>query len=115
MVPSDQNMLRALEFIEDNITGDLSLYDISAAAGFSVPHFCRLFRRLTIACIAYEYGFESHDVFTRAFARVYGMTPKKFRDSGGAPPLKRQTVIAKNPITNNQQMNFSLFIRKRLR
>jgi AraC family transcriptional regulator len=134
MVPSDQNMLRALEFIEDNITGDLSLYDISAAAGFSVPHFYRLFRRLTgdtvgayierrkisatarellktnktIACIAYEYGFESHDVFTRTFARVYGMTPKKFRESGGVPPLKRQTVIAKERKANNQQMNFSI-------
>ena len=133
-MPADQNMLKALEFIEDNITEELSLYDISAAAGFSVPHFYRMFKRLTgdtiaayklrrklsgtarellranktIACIAYEYGFESHDVFTRAFSRVYGMSPKKFRESGGAPPLKRQTVVAKDQETNNHQMNFSI-------
>jgi AraC family transcriptional regulator len=133
-MPTDQNMLRALDFIEDNIMGNLSLYDISAAAGFSVPHFYRLFKRLTgdtvgayilrrklsiaakdiiktdktIACIAYEYGFESHDVFTRAFTRIYGMSPRKYKESNGAPPLKRQTLLANEQRGNNQQMNFSI-------
>lgn len=133
-MPTDQNLLRALEFIEDNITGEISLYDISAAAGFSVPHFYRLFRRLTgdtvgayilrrklsiaareiiktnktIAGIAYEYGFESHDVFTRAFSRIYGMSPKKYKECDGAPPLKRQSLLANKPSENNQQMKFSI-------
>lgn len=132
-MPTDQSMLRALDFIEGNIMGDLSLYDISAAAGFSVPHFYRLFKRLTgdtvgayilrrklsmaakdimktnktIACIAYEYGFESHDVFTRAFARIYGVSPKKYKESNGTPPLKRQTLEQEQRV-KNQQMNFSI-------
>ncbi|WP_397376890.1 helix-turn-helix transcriptional regulator [Paenibacillus sp. p3-SID867] len=28
--------------------------------------------------IAYDYGFESHDVFGRAFKRVYGITPENY-------------------------------------
>ncbi len=133
-MPTDQCMLRALEYIEDNIVGDLSLYDIASAAGFSVPHFYRLFRRLTgdtvgayilrrklsiaardiihtnktIASIAYEYGFESHDVFTRAFSRIYGMSPKKYKECDGVPPLKRQILIANEQGMNHQQMNFSI-------
>ena len=133
-MPTDQNMLRALDYIEENIAGEVSLYDISAAAGFSVPHFYRLFKRLTgdtvgayilrrklsiaarellhsnktIASIAYEYGFESHDVFTRAFTRVYGMSPKKYKEGDGAPPLKRQELLAKRQGTNKQQMKFCL-------
>ncbi|MBD8497279.1 AraC family transcriptional regulator [Paenibacillus sp. CAU 1523] len=29
--------------------------------------------------IAYDYGFESHDVFGRAFKLVYGITPENYR------------------------------------
>ncbi|MGM1050528.1 MAG: helix-turn-helix transcriptional regulator [Bacillota bacterium] len=32
-----------------------------------------------IAEIAYDYGFESHDVFGRAFKRTYGITPENYR------------------------------------
>lgn len=131
---TDQNMLRALDFIENNLVEDISLYDISAAAGFSVPHFYRLFKRLTgdtvgayilrrklslaardiiktnktIASIAYEYGFESHDVFTRAFSRIYGMSPKKYKESDGAPPLKRNSLLAEEQCTVVSQMSFSI-------
>ncbi len=133
-MPADQSMLRALNYIEDNIMEEISLYDISAAAGFSVPHFYRLFRRLTgdtvgayilrrklsiaakdiiatnktIASIAYEYGFESHDVFTRAFTRIYGISPKKYKESKGAPPLKRQSLLSKNQVENDQQMKYTI-------
>lgn len=131
----NNNLQRALDYIESNITQEINLYDISKEAGFSVPHFYRLFKRLTgdtvgeyilrkrmamaakdlidssksVSSIAYEFGFESHDVFTRAFTRVYGMTPNKYRHSNvPPPPLKRLTVINNNPVLNEQQMNFSL-------
>jgi len=32
-----------------------------------------------IVDIAYEFGFESHDVFGRAFKRVYGITPESYK------------------------------------
>lgn len=62
----------------------------------------------SITSIAFEYGFESHDVFTRAFTRVYGMSPNKYRHSNSPPPLKRLTVIDDEPAVDNHQMKFSL-------
>lgn len=124
---------RALDYIEDNITKNISLYDIACEAGFSVPHFYRLFKRLTgdtvyeyilrrkiamtakdltdsnksIGRIAFEYGFESHDVFTRAFKRIYGMVPSAYRRCNmPPPPLKRLTIINNNSVFNKRQMSF---------
>lgn len=128
-------MLRALDYIENNLSRDIDLYKISREAGFSVPHFYRLFKRLTgdtvgayilrrrltkaardltasrknIADIAFEYGFESHDVFTRAFTRVYGMSPNKYRRSNAPPPFKRMEVIKNNLSREKNQMSFTLF------
>ncbi len=134
MMPENQNLQRALDYIERNITQEISLYDISREAGFSIAHFYRLFKRLTgdtvgeyilrrrmamaakdlinsnksVSSIAFEYGFESHDVFTRAFARVYGISPNKYRHSSGSPPLKRLIVIDNEPAIDKHQMKFSL-------
>lgn len=134
-MPKDCNLQRALNYIENNITEDISLYDIALIAGFSVPHFYRLFKKLTgdtvgeyilrrkmamavtdltnssksVSSIAFEYGFESHDVFTRAFKRVYGISPSQYRHSSfPPPPLKRLTIINNSSTLNEQQMSFSL-------
>ncbi len=132
-MPKNQNLLRALDYIDRNITRDICLFDLSREAGFSVPHFYRLFKRLTgdtvgeyilrrkvvmsaddlaagnksVCSIAMEYGFESHDVFTRAFKRVYGVTPSKYRFSK-PPPLKRLSLIESTTATNEQQMSYSV-------
>lgn len=131
---NSQCLQKALDYIDSNITKNLNLYDISNVAGFSVPHFYRLFKSLTgdtvyayilrcrlsmaasqliendqpIAEIAYNYGFESHDVFTRAFRRIYGITPIKYRNSKGVPPLKRKEVLSGESISDRQQMKFSI-------
>lgn len=102
---------RAVDYIEANLGEELSLYDIAGHAGFSVPHFYRLFkaycgcnvgeyvtkRRLacaaaalkaggrTVTDIAYACGYGSHDGFTRAFTREYGMPPSRFKKHGSAP------------------------------
>lgn len=47
MMIKEQAMLKAMNYIDENITQSISLYDLSRVAGFSVPHFYRLFRRLT--------------------------------------------------------------------
>jgi|GEM_PF-1786574 len=132
---NNQHLLKALNYIDKNITRNISLYDISREAGYSVPHFYRLFKRLTgdtvgayilrrkmslaakdliesdksIANIAFEYGFESHDVFTRAFTRVYGISPKKYRYSNYPPPLKRLSISDDEASNDSRQMAFSLF------
>lgn len=118
-------MRRVVEYIDANLGEELSLYDIAGRAGYSVPHFYRLFkaatgwtvgefvtkRRLeraaealraggrTVADIAYEFGFGSHDVFTRAFIRAYGTPPSRFRKYG-AVSVPTQCVTACLPVDN---------------
>ncbi len=100
-----ETVQKAVCFIEIHLKEEINLYDIAQYVNFSVPHLYRIFkavvgetvksyimrRRLECAAvelkvskkniseIAYEYGFESHDVFTRAFSRAYNMSPSKFR------------------------------------
>jgi len=133
-MPKEQSLQKAMDYIEKNLTKDISYYDIAREVGISVPHFYRLFKRLTgdtvgayilrrrislaandlvdsnksIVSIAFEYGFESHDVFTRAFRRVYGMSPSKYRESITSVPLKRLTAISDQSEEDENQMKFSL-------
>ncbi|HIJ64784.1 MAG TPA: AraC family transcriptional regulator [Candidatus Hydrogenedentes bacterium] len=98
---------RAIDFIERRLTEPLSLGDVARCACFSLFHFHRVFqaiigcsvkeyirrRRLHIAShelgatnarildIALKYQYETHESFTRAFKRQYGMTPKRYRTS----------------------------------
>ena len=98
-------MKRAEEFIQDNLGADLSLEDISRAAGMSRFHFAKTFkqsrgqspyayvkeqrlrqartllhnRNLTISQVAEAVGF-SHSYFTAEFRQRMGMTPSRFRD-----------------------------------
>ncbi|MCG8573045.1 MAG: AraC family transcriptional regulator [Spirochaetes bacterium] len=96
---------KAVEFIEKNLTTKITLGDIAQVACFSAFHFHRIFhsltnqspmdyirkRRLALAVeelresdksileIAVNYQFGTHESFTRAFRRFYGMNPGKFR------------------------------------
>ncbi|WP_164880408.1 AraC family transcriptional regulator [Clostridium manihotivorum] len=95
----------SINYIEDNLHSVISLKDLSENAYLSPYHFHRIFKALVgdtlmdyvrkrrvsdaalriastnkrLADIAYEYNFSSQDVFSRAFFRVYGMTPGTFR------------------------------------
>jgi AraC family transcriptional regulator len=95
----------AVEFIESNLDKPLSGELVSGHVGFSVYHFHRMFsamvgesvaeyirkRRLSEAAqmlrstdkplldLAFQYGFESQEVFTRAFKKMFGITPGRYR------------------------------------
>ncbi|MFZ5354256.1 MAG: AraC family transcriptional regulator [Bacillota bacterium] len=99
---------KAIDYIEENITEELTLENIASQANFSMYHFHRIFsvvvgesvkgyinkRRLSCAAlqllrterriidIAFEYGFESQEVFTRAFLKHHGITPGRCRRLG---------------------------------
>ncbi|EOR25062.1 AraC family transcriptional regulator [Clostridium sartagoforme AAU1] len=96
----------SINYIEENLTGEISYEVISKIAGCSVYNFQRMFsyiadkplseyirnRRLTMAAfellnnneriidISLKYGYESQDAFTRAFKNFHGVLPSKVRN-----------------------------------
>jgi AraC-like DNA-binding protein/Ser/Thr protein kinase RdoA (MazF antagonist) len=93
----------SLDYIEDNLTCEISAQELSERAGFSLFHYYRLFqtavglpvmqyilrRRLLgaiyeISCgskmidVELRYGFETHAGFYRAFVREIGCTPAQY-------------------------------------
>ncbi len=104
---SKERINQVLEYIEDHLTDD-SLLDnttLASIAGYSKFHFLRLFRKATkltpadyirkrriteivkhidaddtfISELAYKYGFNSKENFTRAFKKEHGILPSKFK------------------------------------
>ena len=103
-----KRMNRALDYIEENISGDIDKQQIAKLACCSEFHFHRLFsfisgitlgeyirrRRLTKAAfevqnspikiidLALKYGYESPESFTRAFQKLHGAPPTSAREEG---------------------------------
>ena len=97
---------KAISFIQTNVKENLSLQIIAENAGFSLNYFDALFRRhtgyspveysriykltrsalelrktaKTVLDIALEFGYSSHESFTRAFKAFYGMPPAEYRE-----------------------------------
>lgn len=100
-----ERIQRAVDYIEDHLTDEITTDDVARRAAFSSWHFQRIFaatvgdtlgeyirkRRLTLALqrlresetrildIAIDYQFESQESFTRAFKAAFGLTPGEAR------------------------------------
>ncbi len=98
-------MQRALDYIEQNLDGDLDLDTVSGVAAFSRFHFHRQFTAIfgmplyryvqlarlqrashrlagdsdRVTDIAMDAGYEAPDAFTRAFRRRVGQSPSSFQ------------------------------------
>lgn len=113
---------RAIEYIENNLTNDITIQDISKYAyispfylqkgfalvcGYSISEYIRN-RRLSLAArdllstneriidIAIKYGYDSPDSFTKAFTRFHGLTPSSVRKGGNIKefaPLKINVIL----------------------
>ena len=94
---------RMQNFIEAHITEPITLHMLADAAGYSPWHSARIFKALTgkapfeyiralrlsraavklrdegakIVDVAFDFVFGSHEGFTRAFSKEFGMTPQK--------------------------------------
>ncbi|WP_440117054.1 helix-turn-helix domain-containing protein [Paenibacillus sp. QZ-Y1] len=101
------HLANAISYIEDHYLEPLSLEDVAARSNISVRHLNRIFRsyyqmtplsyvhtlRLEKACkllkqtslaitrISYECGFNDSNYFTRQFTKMYGISPKAFRQA----------------------------------
>lgn len=101
-------MNQAIDYIEDNLTGEIDLNIAARYVGCSVWEFQRIFsflahiapgeyirrRKLTLAAadiqtgnekiidIAMKYGYDSPAAFSRAFSQLHGVAPSLARSSG---------------------------------
>lgn len=100
-----EQTLKALQYIEDHLTDPICIEDISTHVNYSLYHFSRVFnavvmispytylmrRRITEAAnqvistkrrltdIAMDFGFQSSEVFSRSFRRLFNATPSQLR------------------------------------
>ena len=109
---------RALDYTEAHLTGEID-YEVAAKAACSSPfHFQRMFtmlcgftlgdyirmRRLALAAeelmqthdkvidIAYKYGYDTPESFSRAFTRFHGVTPTQARRGETVKSFSRLSV-----------------------
>ncbi|MEA4933382.1 MAG: AraC family transcriptional regulator, partial [Lawsonibacter sp.] len=109
---------RALDYTEAHLTGEIN-YEAAARAACSSPfHFQRMFtmlcgftlgdyirmRRLALAAedlmrtcdkvidIAYKYGYDTPESFSRAFTRFHGVTPTQARRGETVKSFSRLSV-----------------------
>lgn len=126
-----QNMNRAMQYVEEHLTEEIDMNEVSKQAYCSEYHFKRMFsflagiplseyirrRRLTMAGleltqselriidIALKYGYNSPDSFTRAFVTMHGVTPSEARNNGSL--LKAYPrMIFQLTIKGGSEMNY---------
>jgi AraC family transcriptional regulator len=107
---------RVCDYVEANLAQDLSLRELAAVAGFSVPHFKVLFRHsigipvhryvverrverarqfisrgdLPMSNIALDVGFSHQSHMIRCVQRVLGITPAQIAELYGSVPIPRR-------------------------
>lgn len=122
-----KSIQKVVDYIEDNIAGSHSAEELAKVAALSPFYFQRLFtrlvkrpvneyikmRRLARACetladknrrildIALDYGFSSHESFTKAFKGAFHITPEEYR----ANPVPLNQVIKPELLLNYAMMD----------
>jgi AraC family transcriptional regulator len=125
---TERRILRVLEHIHADPSGDLSLDALADVAAMSRFHWHRVYRAVTgetaaqtvrrmrmhraavlllsggrpVAAVATSVGYPDTSSFTRAFREAYGMSPTAFRARGHLqtfPPTSRQGESMMHPVT----------------
>lgn len=129
-----QVLSEALGTIEEGLRGELTPEEVADSCGYSLSALQKMFRyafhigvkdyiarrRITLAArdllgtqdtvltIALRYGYGSHEVFTRAFQRIWGVTPSRFRRersfSDIYPQLQPKSMLPRLPLGGSISM-----------
>lgn len=119
-------------YIADNLNESLTLFQLARVANYSVCHLERLFKeavgtslfayirklRLTAAAktlrdndvkiidTAFDYRFDSHEGFTRAFSKQFGISPYAYKKSPvPVPYFMAYDVIAQKAFQKKKEQN----------
>ena len=129
---------RMQAYIETHLQEPITLHQLASAAGYSPWHAAKIFKALTgkppfeyiravrlsraamrlrdgdvrIVDVAFDFVFDSHEGFTRAFSKQFGITPQRFHQE--KPSIKlfipvniRETYLAlqkgENTMAENQK------------
>ena len=103
---------RMQDYIRSHLTDPITLLELARQAGYSPFHSARMFKELTgrspfeymrqlrltkaalklrdenvrVLDVALDFVFDSHEGFTRAFSREFGITPRRYQKS--PPPIR---------------------------
>lgn len=109
---------KALRFIRERYASEFSLSEVAEAAGLSAAYFSKVFKselgesfsehvnrlrieravilltgsELSLAEIAGQVGFEDQSYFTKVFKRIIGISPGRYRESGGRRPAEVEEI-----------------------
>ncbi|MEI4831513.1 AraC family transcriptional regulator [Bacillus sp. FJAT-53711] len=133
----EMQIQKVIDSIEEDVMEKQTLANLARIAGFSEFHFHRVFqalvgdsvmeyvrkRRLARAAyqlshtegkildIALEHGFQSHETFTRAFKKLFHMTPSAYRKQEIRTPLYSKVNVMQrkfNPYLGGIKMEFRI-------
>ncbi|MDZ4683725.1 MAG: AraC family transcriptional regulator [Planctomycetaceae bacterium] len=113
-------ILRVQRFIQQHLDEDLTLERLAEVAGYSPYHFHRIFRgqvgertddyvrrlrmeqaahslryrQRSVLDVALDSGYGSHEAFTRAFVRTYGVTPSEYQSLDRPPSAHKEQLMS---------------------
>jgi AraC family transcriptional regulator len=129
----------AINYIESNLHRKLSLEELASRHYISPTHFYRIFRAVTnqtvksyilgrklsaaaivlrrtdrkVVDIAFQYGFNSHEQFTRDFQRMFHVTPSRYRKENIYVSItERVDIIERNFRNKNKDIIVDFYCRE---
>lgn len=128
-----ESLQRAIDYMEEHLLDSITIDDIAKQANVSTFHFQRIFmiltdmsigeylrrRRLTLAAqelsstdskvieLAFKYGYDTPESFTRAFRKQHGITPSEARKGMGKLQSYNRLAIQVN-LKGAKPMNYRI-------